>query len=224
MISSNLARASAAPITSVQDKNAPFESNVDPVAMRLMTGAHFTDFEGVEELKFVAKSIAGDGNSLFTSMAFTAYGGACKSMRHVQMKALSLRVAVCRTALIDLERMLSRGQDGWGAFCTTLNAYDERVTDAARDMGCPSWVDADPNVPSDTARGLFLLAVKCISRDSSDGLNFCFPILAETLRVKIRCHHLGESSRGIKRCDGVRYRLICVKITTLLVERDGHDL
>jgi len=165
--------------------NLPFlarEASVDLFATGLMTGGNFEDGS---DRGFVAQKTTGDGACFFNGIASAAFGMKCSGMRSVLSYALPIRTSCLKTALVNMETMLT--MDGWGWFYRTLHAYDMEVLDRAFRVNLD--VPADGLLPVETARVLYLFAVQASAAPFKETQQFCFPLVAETLQLKLRVFH-----------------------------------
>lgn len=177
----------------MQGGNLPFlprEENVDRFATALMTGGNFEDGS---DRGFVAQKTTGNGACFFNGVANAAFGMTCKSKRDVLAYALPIRTACIKTGLSKTETMLS--MDGWGWFYRTLHAYDMAVLNRAFDIDMD--VPADGLFPVETARVLFLFALQASAGEFKDTQQFCLPLVAETLHLKLRVFHPGGSVASV---------------------------
>lgn len=177
----------------MQGGDLPFvrrKDNVDRYATGLMTGGNFVDGSG---RGFSAQKTVGDGACLFNGTASAAFGMKCRSKRNVLAHSLPIRTACLKTALVEMEAMLS--MDGWGWYYRKLHAYDAAAFDWSLEMNLD--IPADVLLPVETARALYLFSVQASAGEYKDAQQFCFPLIAETLHVNLRVFNPGGSVAGL---------------------------
>lgn len=166
------------------------EENVDRFAAGMITGGKFEDGSG---RGFVPQQTTGDGACFFHGIANAAFGMKCKARRGVLAYALPIRLACLKTALANMEAMLS--MDGWGWFYRSLQPYDMLVMNRA--LAIDLDVPADGLLPIETARVMYLFGVLESAGELMYTQQFCYPLVAETLQLNLRVFHPGGSVAGV---------------------------
>ncbi|CAB1119193.1 unnamed protein product [Ectocarpus sp. CCAP 1310/34] len=148
----------------------------------MITGGKFEDGSG---RGFVPQQTTGDGACFFHGIANAAFGMKCKARRGVLAYALPIRLACLKTALANMEAMLS--MDGWGWFYRSLQPYDMLVMNRA--LAIDLDVPADGLLPIETARVMYLFGVLESAGELMYTQQFCYPLVAETLQLNLRVFH-----------------------------------
>ena len=162
------------------------EAIVDPVAHALLNGALFE--HGGD--RGVPVQTLGNGACLMNAVAMGAYGGRRSRARSAQKYALPLRLATVLTGLTKMEEFLG-GHMYRGDF-QSLKLYDAKVTDIATTLGVNFGTLEDFRLSTDVARLLYIVNLRLLCSQYNPCQQFCFPLIAEVLQMKIRCFHPGE--------------------------------
>ena len=112
--------------------------------------------------------------------------------RQAHAFALPLRTAAVMTGLLHVEAFVCG--DMYGNDYQSIRMYDASVIDDARRLHVNSAIGADGVLSVDVARLFFVLNIRIIANKCASCQQATFPLLAEVLRLKIRCFHPGEES------------------------------
>lgn len=129
---------------------------------------------------------------MFNAASTATWGHGRSRPQDTDSLALGVRVTMLAYGARNLERLICSVPT---TYFRSTDAYDGKTFDEAvrRNMSFQYETEDDETYKEGAARALLVLAFKSVKNPRSEGSNFCLPLLADILRVKVRCYHPGNT-------------------------------